>query len=265
MRTVTLTLRHLQSALFLSICIAATVVLAGCGGGGSGSGSTPLTLANTSSNHYLPLSAGNTWTLASGGSLTDEGPITLSCSCPENGHAIERVDAFQPVSDGLVGSFYFAKYTPTGATSELTTLVGIEQAGATTMTITSSASYPYGLSIMDDSPSAGESWNDSIGDISTINSVDGTMSIAGNQQIINVAADTISSSSSSSSGSFGWSFAKGVGFAAISEGGQSTNLSSFSINALQSTALAPRRVVAGLASSKPIGVAALLAGLLRAP
>ena len=196
--------------------------------------------------------------MASGGSLADQGTITLSCTCPDNGQQVERVDAFAATSGGLLGSFFFAKYTPAGATSEITTLIGIQAAGATTMTITSTTGYPYGLAILDDSPHAGESWSDGLGDTSTITSVGGTIPIANNQQVINVASDTISGGSSSTS----WSFAKGVGFASISQGGQTTNLSSFSVNALQSMALRPKRVVAGVSSSKPIGVAALVAGLL---
>ncbi|HEY0799133.1 MAG TPA: hypothetical protein VGD50_08280, partial [Candidatus Baltobacteraceae bacterium] len=195
----------------------------------------------TASAYYLPLNMGNTWTFTTGASFVDEGTVPLTCACPENGAIVEQVALLDPGSSSPGGYFYFAKYTPSGHASLLTTLIGIQPAGQN-MTITSTVQTPDGLPIMDDSPAKGESWSDGLGDLSTIDAVGGTTTITGNQQLINVASDTITGSATP----LNWRFAKGVGFASISYGGQTTSLSSFTINAAQSTSLKPKSSVLGV-------------------
>lgn len=214
--------------------------LAACGGGGGGgnSGSTPpqpiTRIANTSLPYYLPMSAGNSWTFATGGKMVDIGSITLQCSCPENGAAIERIGLYPPNSTAPSGSFFFVKNTPNGGT-QLTNLIGVENdAGTSNITLASSTQFPYGVPIMDDSPHQNESWNDGAGDLSTITSIGGTMMLANGSEVINVATDQITGSFSPIT----WSFAKGVGFTQIAVGTQSTSMTSFSVNTATSNSAA---------------------------
>jgi len=237
-------------------CLIASL-LTGCGGGGGGS-PTPRTVANTSSTHYLPLVEGDTWTFASGARIVDEGPLTLSCSCPDNGGLIEEMELFSP-SATLLGTIFFASYTPSSGASLLTTLIGTEEPGATTATIASTTQMPYGPPIMDDHPTVGESWSDGLGDTSTITAVNGTIGISNNQEVIDVATDSVVSGSTS----FSWSFAKGVGFAAIAEGGSSTNLSSFSLTTAASAGVTTTSVIRGVITSTPPDLRTLTAALIH--
>lgn len=214
--------------------------LTACGGGGGNSlPSTPQAppIANSALPYYLPLASGNTWTFASGGKLVDMGSSTLTCTCPDNGGAMERIAIYAPGSSAISASIFVSKHTPQGGT-QLTNMIAIENDGNTNnLTIASNAVFAYGIPFMDDSPTPNESWSDGLGTTSTITSTGGTATMGGSQ-ILNVATNQINP------GGISWSFAKGVGFTVISSGGQSTALASFTINAATSMTAA-RSVVYG--------------------
>jgi hypothetical protein len=251
-------MRRAHSFLITMTFVANTSLLIGCGGGGNPT-PAPRTVANTSSTHYLPMGAGNTWTFAEGARIVDEGPLTLSCTCPDNGGTIEQMNLYTSDST-LTASFFFATYRPSGAASSLTTLIGSEQPGATAATVASTTQTPYGLPIMDDNPTVGEAWSDGLGDTSTITTVDGTVAIADNQEVIDVATDSVAAGGSTS---FTWSFAKGVGFAAIAEGGSSTNLATFSLGAPAGAGVTTMSIK-GFVANKPADIGALAAAVVRA-
>ena len=199
--------------------------LTACGGGGGNAlppaPKTPPT-ANTALPYYLPLAGGNTWTFASGGKMVDMGSSTLTCTCPDNGGAMERIAIYAPSSSAISGSIFVSKNTPAGGT-QLTNMVAVENDGNTNnLTIASTAAFAYGIPFMDDSPKQSESWSDGLGTTSTITSIGGTATMGGSQ-IVDIATNQISAGIT-------WSFAKGVGFTMISSGGQSTGLASFTVN-----------------------------------
>lgn len=154
--------------------------------------------------------------------MVDMGSSTLTCTCPDNGGAMERIAIYAPSSSAISGSIFVSKNTPTGGT-QLTNMVAVENDGNTNnLTIASTAAFAYGIPFMDDSPKQSESWSDGVATTSTITSIGGT-AMMGGSQIVDVATNQIS-------GSITWSFAKGVGFTMISSGGQSTGLASFTVN-----------------------------------
>lgn len=222
------------------LLILGVFALAACGGGGGGGNSLPSAprtppTANTALPYYLPLANGNTWTFASGGKMVDMGSTTLTCTCPDNGGAMERIALYAPSSSAIGGSIFVTKNTPQGGT-QLTNMVAVENDGNTNnLTIASTAAFTYGIPFMDDSPKQNESWTDGLGTTSTITSTGGTLTM-GTSQIIDVATNQIASAGIS------WSFAKGVGFAMISSGGQSTGLASFAVNG--ATSMTSHRSVA---------------------
>ncbi len=106
---------------------------------------------------------------------------------------MEQIGLYAPSSNTATGSFFFTKNTPAGAT-QLTNLIGVATGlDTTTITLVSTTQFPYGVPIMDDSPSANEFWNDS-GALSTITAVGGSMQLPNGQKIINIATDQITGS-----------------------------------------------------------------------
>lgn len=181
------------------------------------------------------MASGNSWTFATGGKMVDMGSSVLQCTCPANGLTMERIALYAPGSSTIGSSFFFMKNTPTGGT-QLTNMVGVENdAYANNVTIASSTTFPYGIPIMDDSPKQNESWSDGAGGISAITSVGVTLPLSGTTQVVNVATNQLSSPTTST---ITWSFAKGVGFAQIGVGSQTTTIATFSVNATSSTSYA---------------------------
>jgi hypothetical protein len=242
------------------------VPLAACGGGGGSSPVTtpvtppttpPSTVANTSATQYLPLGAGNTWTYTSGGSMRDLGSISLPCSgCAIQGIAIESIGVYSPAGT-QAGIFYYSKGSyPSGtyAGHAVTYFNGLSKdGGITVLTLEYSLDGKVpGVVVMDDAPTVGESFSFAAGAgsaifpaTSNITSIGGTQALGANTTINNVAQDLLSQSTST----FGFGFARGVGFASITTGGTTLNLSSFSINAAtafdakrQSMSVQPRTV-----------------------
>lgn len=165
--------------------------------------------------------------------MADLGSFTLTCSCGDNGGSMERIGLYPPGSGTVSSSFFFTKNTPSGRT-QLTSLVGVENdANTNNITIASTSGYPYGIPIADDSPSVNESWSDGSGNTSTVTSIGGTMMLANNSQVINIAADQITGNFSPIT----WSFAKGVGITQIGIGAQSTTISSFYVNTATSSSV----------------------------
>ncbi len=219
---------------------------AACSGGGGGSVGPapplPITYANTSSPHYLPLAAGNQWKFASGGIIRDNGSGTLSCGgCPYDGGAIEGLDVTNP-SGTYTGTFYFAKGTPFG--SQDTFLVGVSTDHGSTITaigsfVTGSGQTVPGIGVISDSPQVGETWSDG-GGTSVIQSVGGTQSYGSNQQIKNIAVDVISGAGNGQTTTITWAFAQGVGFTSVAANGASGVLASFSISVTNSYSIGRR-------------------------
>jgi len=163
--------------------------------------------------------------------MVDMGSSTLSCGCPGNGDTMERIALYPPGSSTISSSFFFTKTPPSGQYGELSNIVGVENdSGTSNVTVISNVQFPNGVPVMDDSPSANEFWNDGAGDQSTITSVGGTLMLPSGSEVIDVAEDQITGSFSSIT----WDFARGVGFTQIGVGGQSTTLTSFSVNAASS-------------------------------
>ncbi len=239
------------------------VPLTACGGGGGGSSpvSTPTappnTVANTSATQYLPLTAGNTWTYTSGGTMRDLGSISLSCNgCAIQGIKTEGIGLYSPagVQSGI---FYYSKGSyPSGtyAGHAVTYFTGLSQDGGNTvLTLEYSLDGKVpGVVVIDDAPTAGESFGFAAGAgssaypaTSNITSVGGTQTLGANTTINNVAQEVLTQSTSS----FGFGFARGVGFANLTISGTLLNISSFSVNAAtafdvkrQTMAVQPRTV-----------------------
>ena len=213
--------------------------LTACGGGGGGAtppAPTTPPVANTPLSYYMPLAQGNSWTFSSGGRIVDMGSSTVVCSCPASGAKMEQIALYPPGSSTISGSFFFTKNTPSGGT-QLTNYVGVENDAYTNnITIASTTQFPYGVPIMDDVPSVNEFWSDGLGDVSTITSVGGTLTLANGSQVNNIAVDQITGGSSPIT----WGFAKGVGFTSIGAGTQSTSLTSFSVNVTTSASTGRR-------------------------
>jgi len=246
---------------YLSCAALAIALLAGCsggGGGGSNSGGSggytpngPI-VYNTANIHYVPLASGNSWTFATGGRILDAGTYSLTCVCGVNGQTVEDVDLYDPQGT-YSGTFILAKTT---GTPQSTTLLGISSNHGTAITLLFTGT-SYGLPFMDDAPSIGQGATVG-GETTTITNVGGTQPYS-NGIINNVATDTITGASLD----MAWSFARGVGFAAISEGGQSTQLVAFSIDPIRSQSLVQTpRVNAITGSASPALAAAALKAIL---
>lgn len=211
--------------------IPALLFVAACGGGGGGSSTPPVPpVANTSLTNYLPLATGNTWTFASGGRIVDVGSSSLQCSCAYNGGRIEGHDLTSQ-SGAYGGTFLYAKAAGVeGSGAPITYLVGISQDHGQTIQLAGSTSTNKGvipgLGVMDDNPSVSETFMDTVGDTSTIGSVNQSVTYGG-ATYDNDATDTISGSGFSS---IVFGFARGVGYTNVSYQGQSTTLASFSVN-----------------------------------
>jgi len=212
--------------------------LAACGGGGGGSSTPPPpppTYANTSSPFYMPVHAGNTWTFTTGSKMADAGPGTIVCSCTLNGTPYERVDLFDPT--GAYGSsFLFTKYNDAGNGGVLTTaLVGTSTDRGNTI-----SPFSARMPVMNDAPVQGYTYNLN-GGTSTITAAGQVQTLANGQQIRSVADDTVSAPPVQNV-SFG--FAQGVGVTMVGVGSSTTQISSFSIDAANSTAVvrAPQTV-----------------------
>lgn len=240
----------MKTRFFSGLLILSAFALAACGGGGGGGGSTyvpapqPTPIANTTLSYYLPLASGNSWTFATGGKMQDLGAATLSCTCPANGAQMERIVEYAPGSTTISGSMFFTKTAPAGQFGRLTNLIGVENdANTNNIAVASDSTYPNGMPVMDDQPSANEFWSDT-GTTSTITSVGGTMILPNNEEVIDIAQDQIT-------GNFNpvtWSFAKGVGFTQIGVGNQSTMITSFFVNT--STSQSASRKPASLTTTR---------------
>jgi len=238
---------------FFAAMITLAGSLAACGGSGGGGGSNPnpaitsTPVGNTALPYYLPLASGNSWTFLSGGKIVDLGTEVLTCACPHNGGDMERLAVYPPNSTTISSSFFVTKNTPSGGT-QLTNLLGVENdSGTGNITLASSSLFPYGIPIMDDTPSANESWNDGAGNISAIVSIGGTMSLPTGVEIVNVATNEITGNFEAIT----WAFARGVGFTSIAVGTQSTSLSSFNVNTITSSSIAHQ---SKSGKSGPIGI-----------
>lgn len=224
----------------LAILFAFALASCGSGGGGGGGpipgGGSSMTTLNTAVPDYLPAASGNYWNFSTGARMVDGGSYTLTCSCPGDGVHMERIELYDPGSSTISSSFFFAKNTPEGGT-QLTNMIGVENdSGTNNMTGSSTATYPYGEPVMDDSPRANEQWSDGSGDTSTIVSTGATLSISSSSQIVGVATDQMTGNYSTIT----WGFAHGVGFTKIGVGTQTMNISSFYVNASTSTSSGSR-------------------------
>ena len=235
----------MRSSLQVLMVSTSISLLSACGGGGGSSPSpnlppapTPPPPANTSLPYFLPLSPGNTWTFSSGGKIVDTGTGTLACNCAYSGGKIESHDLLTP-SGTYGGTFYYAKKSGLqGSGSLITYLVGISTDHGQTIQLAGSATTNSGgvipgLGIMDDSPSASETFTDQVGDTSTITTVNQTVTYNGSTYTQN-ATDSISGAGFSS---IVFVFARGVGYTSFSYQGQTTTLRSFSVNQQNSYAI----------------------------
>ena len=217
--------------LYRSTGVFAVLALAACGGGGGGGGGSsvapPTGIANTSSPFFLPSKTGNRWVFSTGGAFTDGGRGTISCTCAVNGQVAERMDLTDPTG-AYAGSFLFSKSTV--GNSIIDTLMGSStDHGATVSLLTDGAGH-YGISVNDSNAFVGENWTNA-GGTSRITGVNGTQSYGGGI-IQSINTDTLVASTTSLT----WGFARGVGFTSVTSGGQTTTLTSFSIDATGSQA-----------------------------
>ena len=236
-----------------------------CGGGGGSSPGVPAVppAANTSLPYYLPLAAGNTWTFSTGGRFVDVGSGTLQCTCAYNGGKIEGHDLISSAGS-YGGTFEYAKAAGVaGSGATVTYLVGISTDHGQTIQLLGSVATTKGvvpgLGVMDDAPSASETFSDASGDTSTIGSVNQTVTYGG-ATYTQVATDTISGTNVSS---IVFGFARGVGYTSVSYQGQSATLASYSVNK-QTSYIAPRGMPRVTRATGPLDagtVATVLAGI----
>ncbi|MDQ2818528.1 MAG: hypothetical protein M3T49_10045 [Candidatus Eremiobacteraeota bacterium] len=236
----------------LAAVIGLAIAAAACGGGGGGSspGPPPISYANTALPYYLPLAAGNQWKFANGGVIDDTGPSVLSCNgCAYDGGALEDLDVINP-SGAYALTFYFAKASPFGTND--TFLVAFSSDHGSTITligpfVSGNVQVVPGIGVISDTPQVNQSWSDN-GLTSVIQSVGGTQSYGSNQQIKNIAVDTITGVNNGQTQTITWGFAQGVGFTSINFNGQSALLTSFSVSTTGSHS-AIRKVIRSSSSS----------------
>ncbi len=209
----------------------ALLLLVACGGGGGGGGAVnnppPPTFLNTASSFYMPESAGNIWRFSSGGSITDSGSGSLSCSCVADGITMEGMDITTPAG-AYNSTLFLAKGNPFGHND--TFLIGISTDHGTSIALVGPSQLGTGeivpgIGLIDDNPQVNEAWFAG-GASSTITAVGGILKIAGGN-INNVANDTLSGAGLDN----GFSFSRGVGWASVRSGTQVTPLVSFTIGA----------------------------------
>jgi hypothetical protein len=248
------------NALLKSAGILAVVGLAACGGGGGGGGGSvappTTTIANTSSPFFLPVKSGNRWVFSTGGTFVDTGRGTISCACTINGQVAERIDLNDPTG-AYSGTYIFSKST--SGSSTIDTLLGSSTDHGATVSLLTDGLGHYGIPVNDSNAFAGENWANA-GGTSRITGVNGTQAY-GSAVIQSINTDTLTASTTSLT----WGFARGVGFTSVSANGQTTTLTSFSIDATGSQAFdrssASVRVMAVTGVSAPEQAASLARAL----
>ena len=221
-----------MKALFRSAMVLAVAALAACGGGGGGGGGvTPptTTVVNTSSPFYLPSKAGNRWVFSTNGSINDAGRFTTNCGgCTIQGLATEGMDIID-TSGTYNTTFFFAK-TASGQTSgTIDTLIGTSTNHGTNVSLISDGAGHYGIPVNDSAAFVGETWSNG-GGTSTITAVNGSQPYGTNGVIQSINTDHLTGSGLDIT----WSFARGVGFASVVASGQTTTLTSFTVDAANS-------------------------------
>ena len=216
--------------LALGIVLSLTACSGSSGGGIFGGNTPPPNIANTTNPYYLPLSPGNSWTFQNGVVINDVATGTFSCQCPGNNAPIEQLDA-QDSSGTYIASLYFSRQ------NNLTTLIGIATVQGGSISTTSTTTYPDGIPVMDDNPTAGETWGpDEYGDTSTITAVGQTVTLGNGQQAVNVATDSLTVQGIPQA-TLTWQFAQGIGFVSLSSNTYgNTTLNTFSVSGTNSFA-----------------------------
>ena len=184
---------------------------------------------------YLPLVPGNTWTFATGSKIIDGGTRTLSCTCTFNGRRIDHLDLIDP--SGVYGSsFIFSKFFDNTNGGVLTSvLVGTSTDHGATISLFGDATNT-GIPVLNDAPVQGKTYTNSVASItSTISPVGQTQPLPDGRFIRNVATDTLTSPGAQN---IVFSLAQGVGFTAVGVGSQTTNVSSFTIDTVNSASAA---------------------------
>jgi hypothetical protein len=162
--------------------------------------------------------------------MNDVGQVTLNCDCSINNVPAEAIDLISTTGT-YGGTFYFSQVASAQTGGILTTVVGTSQDHGVTIDFITDGVH-YGLPAMDSKAFVGETWAYTV-ESSTITAINDNQDYAGPYVLIkNVNTDSYNGELNAS-----WRFGQGVGITALAYNGQTAVLTSFTVDALNSTSI----------------------------